>query len=240
MAKWYRDPDTIDMEHPEYSNLDPLSKLAYKHRTDKRPNRHGYTPQYHKLLSDKKIDHFLEIGCYNGGSHAMWLEYFPEAMIYGIDLDDLKIRKTSKVCKFNPRLVLVEMDQSNRKKVSKWADSLGVSFDVVLDDGSHRVSHQIASFEALWQFVSPGGVYIVEDIFTSYWADSSRGYLDQEETCIEYFKKFIDEIILQGRQIVKGGYSDFEVVKKHRKMTMIEETVESIQFCNGFLVVYRR
>jgi len=170
----------------------------------------------------------------------MWLEYLPDACIYGIDIDRAAIRRTLRICDNDPRLKLKKMDQADKEAQAKWAEELGVQFDVVLDDGSHRCSHQIKSFEALWPYVAPGGLYIIEDVFTSYWLQSKHGYVDQDETCIEYFKKFVDEVNLIGRQITGKGYADFNCVKKTRKLNMIETTVESIQFANGFLVVYKR
>lgn len=41
-------------------------------------------------------------------------------------------------------------------------------FDVVIDDGSHRCAHVIASFEALFPHVTPDGIYAIEDLQTSY------------------------------------------------------------------------
>lgn len=43
------------------------------------------------------------------------------------------------------------------------ARNVSGSLDVVIDDGSHRVDHQIASFEVLFPLLSDHGIYVVED-----------------------------------------------------------------------------
>ena len=35
--------------------------------------------------------------------------------------------------------------------------------DVFLDDGGHQFEMQRASFDALWEHISPGGLYLCED-----------------------------------------------------------------------------
>ena len=41
--------------------------------------------------------------------------------------------------------------------------------DVVLDDGSHVMSHIRASFAHLYPRMSSSGAYMVEDLHTAYW-----------------------------------------------------------------------
>jgi hypothetical protein len=48
------------------------------------------------------------------------------------------------------------------------ADLAREAQDVILDDASHQWAHQIAAFRALFGTLRPGGVYIVEDIHTSF------------------------------------------------------------------------
>ena len=39
----------------------------------------------------------------------------------------------------------------------------GGHFDIIIEDGSHRVEHQLASFDFLFPTLSDHGVYVVED-----------------------------------------------------------------------------
>ena len=46
----------------------------------------------------------------------------------------------------------------------------GKKFDVIIDDGSHIPWHQIFTLETMFDtFLKDGGVYIIEDMETSYW-----------------------------------------------------------------------
>ena len=98
----------------------------------------------------------LEIGVSHGGSLQMWKEYFgPQASIVGIDID--------------PRCVAYEEDQIMIYTANQ-ADSDFMTafngFDIVIDDGSHVISDQEASFKALWP--STRGVYLIEDCHQGY------------------------------------------------------------------------
>ena len=37
-------------------------------------------------------------------------------------------------------------------------------FDLIVDDGSHLVHHMMTTFNCLFKYVRPGGIYIIEDI----------------------------------------------------------------------------
>ena len=41
-------------------------------------------------------------------------------------------------------------------------------WDLVINNGSHVPRHQLVSFVALYPFVCPGGMYVIEDIESSY------------------------------------------------------------------------
>ena len=65
--------------------------------------------------------------------------------------------------------------------------------DVVLDDGSHIMSHIHASFAVLYPQLPHNGVYMVEDLHTAYWSDYEGG-LRRKESFIETCKDLIDEL----------------------------------------------
>lgn len=65
--------------------------------------------------------------------------------------------------------------------------------DIVLDDGSHMMSHMVASFNFLYPRVAKNGVYMVEDLHTAYW-DEYEGGLRKSSTFIEICKNLIDEL----------------------------------------------
>ena len=40
----------------------------------------------------------------------------------------------------------------------------GVTVDLVIDDASHTLEHQQATYDALWPIIRPGGVMVIEDL----------------------------------------------------------------------------
>ena len=71
-------------------------------------------------------------------------------------------------------------------------------FDVIIDDGSHVPSHQKLTFQTLWPHLRPGGLYAVEDIETSFWAETKLLYgykLTREASILNFFgQKVVDEV----------------------------------------------
>ena len=63
---------------------------------------------------------------------------------------------------------------------------------MLIEDGGHTMGQQIATFEELWPSIVPGGVFLIEDLHTSYW-DEYGGGLRRKGTFIEYAKLLIDQ-----------------------------------------------
>ncbi len=131
--------------------------------------------------------HILEIGISQGGSLQMWKDYFgPEATIYGVDVNpDCKALEERQVKIFVG-------DQGDRKFLSSLRESIP-RIDILLDDGGHTMLQQIRTFEELFPAISDDGVYLCEDLHTSYWKKFGGGY-HRKGTFIEYAKNFIDDI----------------------------------------------
>lgn len=124
-----------------------------QHRYDR------YYEQYLKPYQNERINLF-EIGIDNRNSLTLWLTYFPNAMIYGLDID-LELE--------TDRAKVYRGDQSDRILLNKILDDTG-RFDIIIDDGSHVPEHQIACFNYLFdKGLESGGLYIIEDIETGYW-----------------------------------------------------------------------
>ncbi|CAF1479281.1 unnamed protein product [Adineta steineri] len=66
-------------------------------------------------------------------------------------------------------------------------------FDVIVDDGGHTMDQQITSLINLIPQVKSGGIYVIEDLLTSYVPSYGGGYL-VSKTTIELIKKLVDNI----------------------------------------------
>jgi hypothetical protein len=175
------------------ADLDLLAALA---GTDKY-GVHSYTPVYQALLRARRRQRvsLLEIGvggyghALGGESLLMWAAYFRKGRIYGLDIAD-----SSAVSK--GRIKVFQCSQVDRARLTRLAEEIG-PFDFVIDDGSHRSEHQIESFRILWPFVKEGGLYIVEDVQTSYWPSFGGGELGSpayRNSCMSYFKRLADSV----------------------------------------------
>ena len=93
----------------------------------------------------------------------MWQDYFGAASrLAFLDIDpNCKIFEVSGVA--------VEIgDQSDHGFLQNIAAKHG-PFDIIIDDGGHKMDQQKASFNGLWAQLYDGGLYVVEDTHTSYW-----------------------------------------------------------------------
>ena len=159
-----------------------LDQIGIEHGTDKasvftrtyaKPK--GYLPFYdaYFLWWRKMPIKFIEIGVGGGESIRTWMEYFdhPETKFWGIDVvHDTNIFNSPG--KPYDRYNFIKADQSDAVMWKCLAADTGGNWDIVIDDGSHRNTDIIASFEAAWPFVKERGLYCIEDLGTGYGGDS--------------------------------------------------------------------
>jgi len=141
--------------------VDELTELAVKYGTDKGgPSLHTYTNYYYDLFKDKRneIKKVLEIGIAEGASLRMWRDFFPNATIYGIDIDP-------KCLFIEDRIKTYLGDQSKANDLVNVLKEVGSDIDIVIDDGSHVPSHQIYSCQVLMPLLQKQVIYIIEDAF---------------------------------------------------------------------------
>jgi len=129
----------------------------------------------------------MEIGVSHGGSLQMWKTYFgPQARIFGVDI--LPHCKSLE----EDRISIHIGDQRDRMFLGKLRAELP-RLDVLIDDGGHRMDEQIATFEMLFPHVADDGVYVCEDVHTSYW-ERWGGGLRRPGTFMEYAKRLVDQL----------------------------------------------
>ncbi|SDX18481.1 hypothetical protein SAMN05444487_111126 [Marininema mesophilum] len=129
----------------------------------------------------------LEIGVYHGGSLQMWKNYFgKEATIYGLDI--LPQCKSFE----EEQIKILIGDQGDRKFWKEVKPTLPI-FDIIIDDGGHLMDQQKITFEEMFPVLSSNGIYIIEDLHTSYWSDYGGG-LYESDSFINYSKSIIDSL----------------------------------------------
>lgn len=150
--------------------MDELTKLANKYESDKGTiipsfGHHGPRLHFTTVYSDymEKIRflelNILEIGIGSGPSLKMWYDYFPNSTIHAIDV-------VQQIDKNNERVTTHVCDQSSRSDLDQLSSKIG-GFDIIIDDGSHVISHQQISLGTLFKYLKVNGQYWIEDLHTS-------------------------------------------------------------------------
>lgn len=130
---------------------------------------------------------FWEIGVDRGGSLQMWQRYFgPFATIIGIDINpDCKQYERDEIH-------VCIGDQRDHAFLQTIISEYGTP-NIILDDGSHVMSHIKTTFEFMYDKLSKDGIYFVEDLCTAYWKDYEGG-IKREGSFVELSKNLIDSL----------------------------------------------
>ncbi len=137
-------------------------------------------------LKNQKIN-ILEIGISHGGSLEMWNYYFKgDANIYAIDINP-------ECKKFEGENVKIFIGSQEDVTFLKNIKNIIPQIDVLIDDGGHTMKQQIITFNYLFDHVTENGIYICEDLHTSYWKHFGGGYRNKR-SFIEFAKHFIDKL----------------------------------------------
>ena len=144
-----------------------LKEISLKYDVDKLEL--GFLDHYEEKFESIRNDitKVLEIGVETGRSHRMWLEYFPNANIYGFDIFKFGVDELNRLQKDNPyldRSIMFKGDQENTDDLEKFLSLHGGDFDIIIDDGGHTIKQQQLSLGILFNAVKPGGYYIIEDL----------------------------------------------------------------------------
>jgi hypothetical protein len=193
-----------------------LAALALRFGSDKWGG-HWYTPHYERHFApyaDRPV-RVLEIGIggyqaseMGGASLRMWKHYFRRGLIHGLDIADKSGHDET-------RVRTIQGDQSDVDFLVALNERHG-PFDIVVDDGSHLSEHVIVSMTTLFPLLRHGGLYVVEDLETSYWPAWNGGRTDPGDpgTSVGFLKSVVDELLTQDS-------TGFEVAGMHFYHNMV-------------------
>lgn len=176
--------------------INRLTEMGIKCQTDK-AFYHLFTEfymSYFEKYLDKHVS-ILEIGIAQGNSLRLLDSYFPNATIYAIDINENSVN-----LKLGDNIHTYLCSQDDFQKLQEIFN--GMKFDIIIEDGSHHTSHQQTSLGFFFPFLNKGGIYICEDLHTSY----RENFIDSTITTmemIEYYQntKTIKSDILNENQI---------------------------------------
>lgn len=214
--------------------MDSLRDIAIKHRTDKAggndlPGNHEYCDAYEFFLASKKDRHFMliEIGVggyeyldRGGESLRMWREYFTNAEIHGVDIHPKSINIPG-----------VDIHIGRQDNPEFWQNFLLYrdAPEVIIDDASHINPLTLKTFNILWPMLAAGGIYIIEDVHTSYWHDHGYEGGWGTDNVMEYFTHQAHVLNIEewiGKTIRPVGYqpvTDIESIHFFKEIIFIRK-----------------
>jgi SAM-dependent methyltransferase len=141
------------------SDKSPHNIIAHFHK-------HPYTPIYSLLLGplrNKPIT-FCEIGIAGGYSIKMWRNYFcKETTIVAMDYDPNLVAYIE-MCKI-PNVITSLINVKDENVIESSFSTLGLIYDIILDDSDHEFDSHILLVKKATQFLKPGGILLIEDIY---------------------------------------------------------------------------
>lgn len=163
----------------------------------------------------------MEIGVFRGGSMQMWKDYFGEgAQIIGVDIDE-------KTKAFEEDQIHIEIGSQSDREFLKKLKLKYPKIDILIDDGGHTMEQQITTFEEMFCHISMDGVYLCEDLHTSYWKEYGGGYRCPD-SYIEYSKNFIDYL--------HAWFSPDPALQENR----YSRSMHSLHYYDSMLVIEKR
>ena len=172
-----------------------LKSVAEIYKSDK--IEHGYIEiyeSYFEKIRDEKLKIF-EIGIADGKSLLTWADYFKNSTIIGIDIH--KINPIEK--KLNKNNIEIHQGSQSDKSFIEELISKYKEFDIIIDDGSHLSKDVKKSFELLFPALKDNGLYIVEDMQTSYnhFFGGNPFDLKYSNSHMNFFKNLTDSLNYQ-------------------------------------------
>lgn len=210
--------------------------IGKKYKTDK-ITQHYYHRYYEKYLNiyRKYNITLLEIGVDKNRSIKLWEEYFPQGKIFGLEKENSHHIGTEKT-------KIIQGDQSNAKDLQKLINETN-DCDIIIDDGSHVPEHQLFTFNFLFEkCLKDGGVYIIEDVETSYWKKSKGATLYGYIIDAGYSKKnniiniFSDVVHVVNRNFLNNDCKNY-IFKKSKITKECLEKISSIEFGMNCVII---
>ncbi len=201
--------------------------------TSKAMKPNDFLRAYSRILATENVKSMLEIGVHQGGSLKFWRElYGTELDLYGLD-----IKEECGAFAPIPADKIFIGSQTDTKLLDAIEQAHG-PFDLIIDDGSHQNPHMWATFNHMFKALRPGGIYIVEDMFTSYW-ERYGGGLRRPEGFVERCKSYVDTIYAR---FMGPTYAKHHKIKPGDvpSTNAVTDAIESIAFHRCGIVVIRK
>lgn len=143
--------------------------------------KHVAKPEHHLDLYNSYFSEYvdkreggialLELGVLDGYSLEYFSHLLKNSIVCGINRKNCERKFSSANIKFYQGL---EDDTELHERIM-WENSIQ-AFDIIIDDCSHIGSLTMHSYKALFPFLKPGGLYVIENWGTGYWPEWPDGH----------------------------------------------------------------
>ena len=152
------------------------------------------------------------------------LFFFNKAKVFGIDI-------SSKVFLDNNKIKTYICDESDLKKLKDISSEIG-ELDIVIDDGSHIPINQKNNFLIFFNKLKDKGIYIIEDIGSSYEkAFDGDPDLIEESNLVSFFKNYThcvnSEMLTEKNQKKFGSFIDIEKIFFFKNSILIQKRIRN-------------
>jgi cephalosporin hydroxylase len=217
----------------EYKTIEQLHKSKTGKLSDKWAS---YLTYYDTLFAgwESRPIKMLEIGVQNGGSLETWASYFKSAQtIIGCDIDE-----RCSALKYDDSRIHIVIGDACKPDAFQKIRNISISFDLIIDDGSHISTDILNAFLSYFPLVNPGGTYIIEDAHCLYLDDFSGGLLN-DFGGYAFFKKLVDIVSFQfwRDQASIGTYLRTYFHPNNIPKFILDGEIESIEFRNSIITI---
>jgi len=215
------------------NNFSDLCLIGQKYDTDKTPLRinvnslrhaHPYTLYYNSIFNHIKNYYLniLEFGILKGSSLLMWKEYFYNSKIVGLDNNIYYINKM-KEQNFDVSFV----DVNDENNISSSLKNLNMMFDIIIEDTTHQIEDQIRVIKNTVEYLKPGGVIIIEDIFLN---NNENDYYEKLGETLNEFQNYYFITLDHENKYSEGWNNDklFVLIKKGAEPIIKKKEKEKI------------
>ena len=131
-----------------------------------------------------------------------------------------------------PRDKIFIGSQENKTFLLQTTKKIG-KIDIVIDDGGHQMEQQITSFEVLFPQLAEGGVYVIEDLHTSFWPEFGGG---KTRTTLNLMKMLVDKLHWWAIRSPRAAEGQI----KTTNLDYLEAYVSSVHFYDSICFIYKR
>lgn len=200
----------------------------------------SYLEVYDRVLGAYRATpvRLLEIGIQNGGSLEIWARYFETSKaLIGCDINP----ECAKLTYDDPAIHVIVGD-AGTAEVLQRVMAIAPQLDIVIDDGSHQSRDMVRNFALYFPLLSDGGVFIAEDMHSSYWSQFGGG-LGHPHSGMNFFKQLTDVIHAEYWGVPKEGRDLLaRTLQSHEcdvDSAMLQH-IHAIEFRNSMVIITKR